>query len=115
MTTRQRQQQPEEQPTTAAQYAAAQLEEWTQYRARYPIDYYGVRAYNTGDPVPASAVVGNAGGAWVPEDLVERIGGDAAAFAGSQTVVDPAPPTIDEATVAAPAAATPVPTTTPEA
>lgn len=102
MTTRQRQQ-----ATTAEQYAAAQGEEWSQYQARVAIDFYGTRAYNVGDPVPASAVA--AQGGWVPDDYVTKVGKNAEPFAGSETVVDPAPPTIDETTVAAPAAATPTP------
>lgn len=118
MTTRQQQPEQPEQPaapTTAAEYAQAQREEWTQYVAAFPIDYYGVRAYNAGDPVPASAVGDDpAQGRWVPEHLVQRLEGDAAPFEGSQTVVDPAPPTVDEATVAAPVAASPTPITTTE-
>lgn len=100
----------EGQPTTAEQYAAAQQAEWTTYVARVPIDYYGTRAYNAGDPVPASAVGGDpAAGRWVPEDLVRRISDDQPAFAESPTVVDPTPPAVDPGTVAAPLAATPTP------
>lgn len=91
--------------TTASQYEAEQLREWTTYAAKVPIDYYGTRAYNAGDPVPVSAVDGP--DAWVFDDLVRRIGDDAPAFDGSATVVDPAPPTVDPAAVAAPAASTP--------
>jgi hypothetical protein len=96
------------QPTTAEEYARAQAQEWTTYVARVPIDYYGVRAYGKGDPVPASAVATGDSG-WVPEDLVDRISGDTAAYTGSQTVVDPAPPTVDPTAVAAPVATTPTP------
>lgn len=101
-----------EQPTTADDYAAAQAAEWTQFVAAYPIDYYGVRAYNPGDPVPASAV-GNdpAAGRWVPEDLVGPPPSDGAPVEGSTTVVDPGPPTIDPTTVAAPVASSPTATT----
>lgn len=97
-------------PTTAEQYAAEQEKEWTTYVARVPIDFYGVRAYGKGEPVPASAVGSDtAAGRWVPEGLVEKVSGDTAAFADSQTVVDPAPPTVDPTTVGAPVAATPTP------
>jgi hypothetical protein len=92
---------------TASQYEQEQLREWTTYVAIVPIDYYGVRAYNTGDPVPASAVDGDA--AWVFDDLVARVGDDAPAYADSATVVPPEPPTVDPAAVAAPAASTPTP------
>lgn len=105
MTTRQR-----STPTTAEEYAAAQAQEWTTYVARVPIDHYGIRAYNVGDPVPASAVGDDpAAGRWVPETFVDKVGKDVASFAGSPTVVDPAPPTVDPTTVAAPPAATPTP------
>jgi hypothetical protein len=108
MTTRQR----TAQPTTAEEYAAAQAAEWTTFVARVPIDYYGTRAYNAGDPVPASAVGDDpTAGRWIPEDFVDRVGGDVAAFAGSPTVVDPAPPTVDPTTIAAPVADTPTPIT----
>jgi hypothetical protein len=103
MTTRQRTQQ----PATADELEAAQAQEWTTFVARVPIDYYGQRAYNAGDPVPASAVGDDpAAGRWVPENLVDR---SAAPFAGSPTVVDPTPPTIDPTAVAAPVADTPTP------
>jgi hypothetical protein len=98
------------QQTTAEEYAAAQAREWTTYVATSPIDYYGVRAYNVGDPVPVSAVAGQADGAWIPEVLVRRAGKDGPAFEGSPTVVDPAPPTIDPTTIAAPVASPAVPT-----
>lgn len=44
-------------PTTAEQQRAAVREEYGQYVAIQPIDHDGVRAYNTGDPVPAANVV----------------------------------------------------------
>lgn len=97
-------------PTTAAEYEAAQREEWGTYVARVAIDYYGVRAYNVGDPVPVSAVDGDA--AWINPDFVDRQG---TPFAGSATVVDPAPPATSESTTAAPAAASPDTITTTEA
>jgi len=104
-------------PMTAAEYAKAQAVEWSTYVARTPIDYYGVRAYNAGDPVPASAIVGQSDGGWVPESLVEQISDDVPAFVGSTTVVDPAPPTIDATLVAAPLVTAPVvePVVAPEA
>ncbi len=85
--------------TTADAYEAEQLREWTTYRARVPIDYYGVRAYNGGDPVPVSAVEGDT--AWVYDDLVERVDG-AQTFEGSGTVVPPEPPPIDPTAAAGP-------------
>ena len=95
---------------TAEEYAAEQAREWTTYVARVPIDYYGTRAYNTGDPVPASAVGDDpAAGRWIPERLVDKLAKDATPFAGSATVVDPSAPTIDPTAVAAPVAATPTP------
>ena len=100
------------QPMTAAEYAAAQAEEWGRYVARVAIDHFGVRAYNAGDPVPVSAVTGD--NAWVPEQLVEQTGGDAAPFAGSPTVVEPTPPAVDPDAIAAPVAATPTPIVTTE-
>jgi hypothetical protein len=96
--------------TTADQYAAAQLREWNTYVAVVPIDYYGVRAYNAGDPVPVSAVDGD--DAWVYDDLVRRVGEGSPAFAESATVVDPAPPTVDPTTVGAPPVSSPTPPTT---
>ncbi len=103
MTTRQRS---SSSSSSTAQYESAQVQEWGKYRARVAIDFYGTRAYNVGDPVPASAVDGD--GAWVSPEFVEQSG---TPFEGSQTVVDPAPPTVDPSTVAAPVAASPVPTT----
>jgi hypothetical protein len=99
---------PGSEATTAAQYEQEQIREWGTYVAVVPIDYYGVRAFNAGDPVPVSAVDGDSG--WVFDDLVRRVGDDSPVFAGSATVVPPEPPTIDPAAVAAPAASTPTPT-----
>jgi hypothetical protein len=92
---------------TADDYEAQQAKEWTTYVARVPINFYGVRAYNTGDPVPVSAVEGAAG--WVATEFVDKTSGRGSAepFAGSATVVDAGPPTVDPATVAAPAASSP--------
>lgn len=41
---------------TVEEYRAEQQAEYAQYRALLPITYDGVRAYNAGDPVPASNV-----------------------------------------------------------
>jgi hypothetical protein len=90
-------------PTTAEEYAAAQVREWSTYVATSAIDHFGVRAYNAGDPVAVSAVEGP--DAWVPQELVRKIADDAPAFAESATVVDPTPPTVDPTTIAAPVAA----------
>jgi hypothetical protein len=46
----------------------------------------------------------------VPPDLVRKISDHRPPFAETPTVVDPAPPTVDPGTVAAPIAATPTPT-----
>jgi hypothetical protein len=89
-------------PRTAGDYAAAQRAEWSTYVAKVAIDYYGVRAYNRGDPVPVSAVEGDAG--WVDPAWVDRSDD---VFAGSATVVDPAPPVVDPGPLAAPPASTP--------
>jgi hypothetical protein len=92
-------------PTTAAEYEQQQRDEWTRYVAKVPVDYYGVRAYNVGDPVPASAVGDDpAAGRWVSPDFVD----DARQpFEGSGTVVPPEPPTIDPTAVAAPVVSSP--------
>lgn len=95
--------------TTADSYEKQQQQEWSKYVAKVPIDYYGVRAYNTGDPVPVSAVGDDPkAGKWVSPEFVDT---RADAFAGSETVVDPGPPTVDPATVAAPVASSPITTT----
>lgn len=94
---------------TADQYAADQAKEWTAYVAGVPIDYYGTRAYNTGDPVPRSAVEGD--GAWIDKAWVKSTSGRGAAqpFDGSQTVVDPAGSVPATAPAAAPVGSTPTP------
>ena len=92
--------------TTATQYEQEQLREWTTYRAVAAIDYYGVRAYNAGDPVPVSAVEGDS--AWVYDDLVRRTD-EAPAYADSGTVVPPEQPTVDPSTVGAPPVSSPTP------
>jgi hypothetical protein len=96
---------------TADDYQRAQQEEWTRYRAIVPIDFYGQRAYNVGDPVPQSAVGDDpAAGRWVDPSWVADAGGGQT-FQGSQTVPPPEPPTVDPALTAAPpgAAAAPPP------
>src|SRR5690349_5929699 len=94
---------------TADDLEAAQVKEYGTYVATVPIDFYGERAFNTGDPVPVSAVEGPAG--WVDPSFVAKTSGKRGtdAFTGSATVPPPEPPTIDPATVAAPAASTPTP------
>lgn len=52
-----------------ADYRKAQQEEWGTYVATAPIDIHGARAFNTGDPVPASHVSGGK----VPADRVRKI------------------------------------------
>lgn len=91
---------------TASQYQQAQVEEWSRYVALVPIDYYGTRAYNVGDPVPVSAVAegdptGEPGAPWIRSEWVSdrQNGGDEVV---SQTVPPVEQPTIDPATVAAP-------------
>jgi hypothetical protein len=83
--------------TTAEDLRAEQIREWNTYRARAAIDFYGQRAYNTGDKVPVSAVEGEH--AWIDERLVERI--------PDQPDPTPPPPAIDPATVAAPPVSSP--------
>jgi hypothetical protein len=41
---------------TVDDYVKAQKAEWGTYVATTPIDIHGARAFNTGDPVPASHV-----------------------------------------------------------
>lgn len=43
-------------PTTVAELKAAQVAEYGTYVAVHPIFINGVRAFNAGDPVPASHV-----------------------------------------------------------
>lgn len=43
---------------TLEEYRKAQETEWGTYVAREPIDILGARAFNVGDPVPASHVEG---------------------------------------------------------
>lgn len=45
-----------DQPTTAAEQRDAVQKEWSQYVALAPIYVKGARAFNAGDPVPASHV-----------------------------------------------------------
>jgi hypothetical protein len=44
------------QPITIDEYKAAQAAEWGKYVAAEPIFFDGIRAFNAGDPVPASHV-----------------------------------------------------------
>lgn len=87
---------------TADQLEAQQVQEWGAYVARVPIDFYGTRAYNTGDPVPISAVDGDA--AWIDPGWVESRG---TPYAGSATVPAPEPPPVDPAAAAAPPGSSP--------
>lgn len=50
-------------PLTAEQYRQALVDEYSQYVAIAPIDIDGARAFNVGDPVPASHVERGAVGA----------------------------------------------------
>jgi len=82
---------------TADDYQEAQRAEWSKYVALVPLDFYGTRAYNVGDKVPASAVDGDA--AWIKP---EWVGPQDERQPASATVPAPEPPTIDPAAVAAP-------------
>lgn len=55
-------------PKTIPDYLAEQQAEWGAYVATGVIDINGVRAFNPGDPVPASHVANNV----VPGHLVEK-------------------------------------------
>lgn len=92
-------------PRSADDYEAQQIQEWTQYVALVPIDFYGMRAYNAGDPVPASAVDGAAG--WVRREWVAGQGEQTAGL--SATSPPPTPPVVDDTGLAAPKAASPAP------
>jgi hypothetical protein len=89
---------------TATSYQEAQRAEWSKYVAAVPIDFYGTRAYNVGDPVPVSAVDGD--DAWIDQQWVTAQGDQQPT---SATTPPPEPPTIDPATVAAPPAAAAAP------
>jgi hypothetical protein len=45
-----------DQPRTVQEYEDSLRKEWSQYVAVTPIEIDGVRAFNAGDPVPASHV-----------------------------------------------------------
>lgn len=91
-------------PSSADDYEAQQAREWTRYVALVPIDFYGMRAYNPGDPVAASAVDGD--GAWVRR---EWVAGQGEQTVESATSPPPTPPVVDETGIAAPAASSPAP------
>jgi hypothetical protein len=92
---------------TASQYEQAQRDEWSRFVALVPIDFYGTRAYNPGDPVPVSAVEGDA--AWIDTSWVSAREGSHVA---SATMPPPEPPTIDPSSVGAPPGAATVDPTT---
>lgn len=56
-------------PQSVEDYKAALQAEWGQFTAKEPIDIDGVRAFNVGDPVPASHVKG----AVVAKSQVEQV------------------------------------------
>jgi hypothetical protein len=92
---------------TTDEYERDQEREWRRFVAKVPIDFYGQRAYNVGDPVPVSAVEGD--DAWISPEFVDDKG---TAFVGSPTVVPAEPPTIDPTAVGAPPVSSPVDPTT---
>lgn len=64
-------------------YTAEQVREWTKYVATEAIFIGGARAFNIGDPVPASHV--DRSDPVVSKDQVARVNTKAAAEATSQT------------------------------
>jgi hypothetical protein len=64
-------------PATAEELRAAQAQEYGQYVATRPINIAGARAFNVGDPVPASSVDRGV----VPADAVAKSTTKAAAAA----------------------------------
>jgi len=62
---------------TVEEYLAAQKAEWTAYVATEAIDINGARAFNVGDPVPASHVASGV----VPKESVAKTTTKAAAAA----------------------------------
>lgn len=56
-------------PVTAEQYAQALADEYSQFVATAPIDIDGARAFNVGDPVPASHMERQV----VPADRVKKV------------------------------------------
>lgn len=72
-------------PVTAAQFREALGEEYGQYVAAGPINIDGARAFNAGDPVPASHVTRKV----VREDQVKKITSKAGqALAAGDTSTD---------------------------
>jgi len=64
-------------------FAAAQTLEWSQYVAIAPINFGNARAYNVGDPVPASNAVRYG---YLEQGLVAKTSSKAAAAAADPTV-----------------------------
>lgn len=71
---------------TLEEYRRAQEAEWGSYVATAVIHVNGARAFNPGDPVPASHVVRGV----IPQDRVRRLAAPAA------TTVKPAAPAVTE-------------------
>ena len=72
-------------PITAADLRKEQQAEWGAYVAVVPIDIAGARAFNVGDPVPATHVKDGV----VAEDQVKTT----ASKAGQAAIANPAPST----------------------
>lgn len=77
--------------TEAEALRKAQSEEWGQFVAVAPIDYDGVRAYNVGDPVPATNVQQYG---YLADGLVAKTSTKAAAAAVEQAA--PSVPTVTQ-------------------
>jgi hypothetical protein len=60
-------------PQTVEEYKAAQQVEWGQYVAIEAIDIGGARAFNAGDPVPASHVKAGVVSATGPGAQVKKV------------------------------------------
>lgn len=74
---------------TAEQYAEGVRKEYSTYVATQAIDVNGARAYNVGDPVPASAVAGD--NPTVGESQVAKVSTKA-----GQSAVQTAAPSVKE-------------------